>query len=62
MKGLTVPKNVKEIIFERVLRELESKKYFQRQQLSKYLRLTVAFMCNTAQQEKFNFCFSRGFC
>ena len=31
MKGLRVPKNVKEIMFEGVLHELESKNYFQRQ-------------------------------
>ena len=29
---------------------------------TKYLRLTVVFMSNSALQETFNFCFSRGFC
>ena len=32
------------------------------QQVTKYLRLTLVFMWNSAQREKFNFCFSRVFC
>ena len=32
------------------------------QQLTKYLRLTLVFMWNSAQREKFSFCFSRVFC
>ena len=29
---------------------------------TKYLRLTLVFMCSSALREKFNFCFSRAFC
>ena len=32
------------------------------QQLTKYLILTIVFMCNGAQWEKFNICFRRVFC
>ena len=32
------------------------------QPFTKYLRLTLVFMQNSALQEKFNFCFSRVFC
>ena len=44
MKGLRVIKIVKKIKFEGVWGELESKKGFQRQSVTKYLRLTLAFM------------------
>ena len=44
MQGLRVTKNVKEIKFERVWDDLESRKSFQRQWLTKYLRLTLVFM------------------
>ena len=44
MKDLRVTKNVKEIKFELAWGELESKETFQRQQVTKYLRLTLAFM------------------
>ena len=36
---------------------LQSKKYFQRQKLTKYLRLTLVFMRNSALLEKFKFYF-----
>ena len=55
MEGLTVAKNVKEIKYEGVWGELESKKGFQNQYLTKYLRLTLVFMSNSVQREKFNF-------
>ena len=32
------------------------------QKTSKYVRLTLVFMCNRTLLEKFNFCFSRVFC
>ena len=32
------------------------------QSCTKYLRLTLVFMCNSALREKFNSCFSRVFC
>ena len=51
MKGLRVTKIVKEIKFEAVWGEVESRKGFQRQSGTKYLRLTF----------KFNFCFPRDF-
>ena len=44
MKGLRVIKIVKKNKFEGVWGELESKKGFQRQSVTKYLRLTLAFM------------------
>ena len=61
MKALRVTKNVKEIMFEGVWGELESKKCFQRQQITKYLRLTLVLMSNSAPREKFSFCLSRVF-
>ena len=47
MKSLIVTKIVKEINFEEVWDELESKKDFQRQSVTKYLRLTPFFKCNS---------------
>ena len=47
MKSLIVTKIVKEINFEEVWDELESKKDFQRQSVIKYLRLTLFFKCNS---------------
>ena len=44
MKGVRVTKIVKEIKFEGVWGELESKKSFQRRSFTKYLRLTLVFM------------------
>ena len=48
MKGFRLTKNVKEIKFEGVLDELGAKGCFQRQSFTKYLRLTVVFMRNSA--------------
>ena len=44
MKDLRVTKIVKEIKFEGVWGDLESKKCFQRQSFTKYLRVTLVFM------------------
>ena len=44
MKGIRVTKIVKEIKFEGVWGELESKTGFQRQSVTKYLRLTLVFV------------------
>ena len=44
MKGLTVSKAAKEIKFEEVWGELESKAGFQRQSFTKYLRLTLVLI------------------
>ena len=44
MKGHRVAKNFKATKSEPVFDELESKASFQRQQLKKYLRLTLVFM------------------
>ena len=57
-----VTKFVKEIKFEWVCSELGSKNCFQRQLLTKYLRLTLVFVRNSALPEKFSFCFLRNFC
>ena len=54
MKGLRGAKIVKEIKFEGIWGELESKKGFQRQSVTKYLRITLAFMLNGALLERFN--------
>ena len=56
-KGLRVIKNDKEIKFEGVWREIESKQSFQRGCLTKHLRLTLVFLSNSAQRQNFNFCF-----
>ena len=32
------------------------------QSFTKYLRLTLVFIWNSALREKFNFCFLKGFC
>ena len=63
MEGLRITKNVKEITFDVVWGELESKnkKSFKRQKLTKYLRLTLILMKNYAQGENLNFYFSRIF-
>ena len=44
MKVLRVAKNIKEIKFEEVWGEFESKTCFQRVKVTKYLRLTLVFM------------------
>ena len=51
MKDLRVTKIVKEINFEGVWNELESKKCFQRQSVAKYLRLTLV-SCEIARHGK----------
>ena len=61
MKGLRVIKIVKGITFEGLWGELESIKGFQRQSVTKYLRITLVFMRNSTQRENFNFCFSKVF-
>ena len=55
MKGLRVTKIIKENQFEGAWCELDLKKGFQRQSFTKYLRLTLVFMQNSALREKFNF-------
>ena len=47
---------------EKKLKEQNTENNTNSQQLTKYLRLTLIFTWNSAQQEKFNFCFSRVFC
>ena len=44
MKALRVTKIVKEVKFEGTWDKLESKKGFQRQSFTRYLRLTLVFM------------------
>ena len=57
MKRLRVTKIVKEIKFEGVRSDLDGKNILERQSFTKYLRLTLVFMSNRVQQEKFNnFC------
>ena len=60
-KGLRGTKIVKEVKFEGVCGEFESKKGFQRQSFTKYSRLTLVFLWNSALSEKLNFYFSKGF-
>ena len=60
MKSLIVTKIVKEINFEEVWDELESKKDFQRQSVTKYLRLTPFFKCNSEKGKSF-ISFSKSF-
>ena len=48
MKGLGVTKIVKEIKFEGVWGELESRRGFQAQSVSRYLGLTLVFSCGIA--------------
>ena len=57
VKGLRVIKIIKEIKFEGVWGKFEAKNCFQRQPFTKYLRLIVLSMWNSALWEKFNFCF-----
>ena len=60
VKGLRVMKIVKEIKFEGFWDELESKKDFQRQLVTKYLRLHLVFTSYSTLREKFN-CYFRTF-
>ena len=53
-KALRVTKIVKETKFEGVWDELESKKGFQRESVTKYLRLTLVFVWSSAPRERFN--------
>ena len=62
VKDLKVTKIVKNFKFENVWGQLEAKNCFQRQAFTKYLKVTLVFMRNSALREKFNFCFSRFFC
>ena len=61
MKGLRVTKLVKEIKFEEFWGELDSKKVLQSQSFTKYVRLNLVLMWNSAPREKINFCFSEFF-
>ena len=54
MKGFSVTKIVKEIKFEGIWGDLEFKKGFQGQSVTKYMRLTLVFMLNSSLREKFN--------
>ena len=56
-----VTKTAKEIKFEGVWGELKSKPGFQRQSVTKYLRLTLVFTQNSSLWVKFNFYFSKVF-
>ena len=59
MKGFRVTKNIKVIKFEEGWGQLKLKKIFPRHKLTKYLRLTIVFIGNSVEREKFNFYFSR---
>ena len=54
VKCLTVTKILKENFFEGIWDDLQSKKCFQRQSVTKYLRLTLVSMWNSTPREKFN--------
>ena len=58
VRSLRATEIVKEVTFEDVWDELESKKGFQRQSVTKYLRLLLVFMWNSEPQQKFNGYFS----
>ena len=57
VNSLRVTKIFKEIIFEGVCGNLEPKTRFQRQSVTKYLRLTLVFAWNSALRDKLNFFF-----
>ena len=57
-----VTKILKQIMFQGVWGESESKTGFQRQSVTKYWRLTLVSTQNSTLREKFNFYFSRVFC
>ena len=61
MKGLRFTEIFKEIKFDGVWDGLETQKCFQRQSFTKYLRLTLVSLSNSALREKFNFCFFKSF-
>ena len=61
VKDVTVTQILKEVNFKRVWGNLESKTGFQRQQVTKYLRLTQVFTRNSALLEKFSLYFLRVF-
>ena len=52
----------KKTTFEGVWGDLESRRDFQRQSVTKYLRLTLAYTGNSTLQEKFNCYFFEVFC
>ena len=61
-KGLTLSKIIEEINFQGVWDELGSRKVFQRQSVTKYLRLTLVSIKNRAPREKLSCYFSGLFC
>ena len=61
MKGIRIIENAKEIKIKGVLGELESKKGFQRETVTKRLKLTLVFMRSSTLQEKFNSVFQELF-
>ena len=61
VKGLRVNKIVKKIKFEGIWGELAVKKCFQRQSFTKYLRLTIVFMWNSALRKNSSIRISRVF-
>ena len=52
----------KKTTFEGVWDDLESRRDFQRQSVTKYLRLTLVYTGNSTLQEKFNCYFFEVFC
>ena len=58
VKDLRVTKIVEEIKFEGVCDKLERYKCFHRKSFTKYLRLILVSVSNSALQEKSNLCFS----
>ena len=61
-KGLRLSKIIEEINFQGVWDELGSRKVFQRQSLTKYLRLTLLLMNNWGLGEKLSCYFPGLFC
>ena len=62
MKGLRVTEIVIEIKFEGVWDKLVPKTGFQRQSVTKNLRLNLVFTRNSTLRENFNFYFARALC
>ena len=60
--ALELPKLSKKVSLEESGRNLQADKYFQRLSFTKYLRLTLVFMWNSALPEKFSFSLPKIFC
>ena len=60
-RSLGLTKTLQETTFRVIWDKLKAKKCFQKQTFTKYLRLNLFIMWNSAPREQLNFCFSRVF-